>query len=274
MQRTTRLFWSFISNNPIIPILALAVGVIIYGCFKSHPVEPVTLPTLSTTESSGEDFLNGALDEIEAIAEWAQARPSRSPKLPSAQQKILLSRVSGDSIYIYGEITPDGFGATVTERHQYPKGILLITVRKSHGANNGRIVTDTKKYITFQNFQNGVASSTNLTEVYTLSDTIVTRVLRNGLLETYTFRLPVVTRSVNSQTGSVTVTRRFGSSGYILSEKKDGSGALIQISRSTGQSDGSLFTKTEYPDSTWRSTRTLGQADGSILREVTTGRGL
>ena len=272
MQRTTRLFWSFISNNPIIPILALAVGIIIYGCFKSHPVEPVTPPTLSTTESSGEDFLNGALDEIEAIADWTGTHSLSNPK--SRDRRLVLSGTTSDSIYVYGQVTPDGFGATVTERHQYPKGILLITVRKTHGANNGRMVTETKKYITFQNFQNGIASSTNLTELYTLSDTIVTRVLRNGLLETYTFRLPVVTRNVNSETGSVTVTRRFGSNGYIISEKKDGGGTLIQVSRSTGQSDGGLFTKTEYPDSTWRSTRTLGQADGSILREVTTGRGL
>ena len=226
MQRTTRLFWSFIRNNPVIPILTLAIAVIIYGCFKSHPVEPA-LPTLSTTESSGEDFLIGALEEIESIAEWPQAHPSRSPKLPSMQHKTLLSRMSGDSIYIYGQITPDGFGATVTERHQYPKGILLITVRKSHGANNNRIVTETKKYITFQNFEDDIPSSTNLTEVYSVGDTIVTRVLRNGLLETYTFRLPVITRSVNSITGAVTVTTRFGESGFVVSERRDGGGALI-----------------------------------------------
>lgn len=269
-----RSFFILMRNNPLIPIATLLVAVILYGCFKSQPVGPAAELNPSPAESSGEDFLIAALDEVEAIAAWSQSRPTGSPKFPLRQHKVLLSQVAGDSIYVYGQVTTDGFGAVVTERHQYPKGLLLITVRKSHGANAGRIVTETKRYITFENFQNDIPSQSNLTEVYTLADTIVARVLRNGLLETYTFRLPVITRTVNAVTGAVTVARRFGEGGALVSERRDGSGALIQVSRNTGEADGGLVTRTEYPDSTWRSTRTLGQADGSILREVTTGRGL
>ncbi|MBX2991487.1 MAG: hypothetical protein KF749_10005 [Bacteroidetes bacterium] len=265
---------SFVRKSPLIPVFTLAVAAVIYGCFKSQPVEPTTALNPGSFESTGEDFLINALDEIHSIAEWAQAVPPRSPKLPPRERKVLLSKASGDSVYVYGQITADGFGAVVTERHAYPKGLLLITVRKSHGGNGGRIVTETKRFITFENFQNDIPSQSNLTEVYTIADTIVTRVLRNGLLETYTFRLPVVTRTVNAVTGAVTVTRRFGADGSIVSERRDGTGALIQTARSSGLVDGSLLTRTEYPDSTWRSVRTLGQADGSILREITSGRGL
>ncbi|MEO8167330.1 MAG: hypothetical protein ABI623_03725 [bacterium] len=276
MQPTNRLrtSLSFLRHHPLIPILAVVASSLVYGCLKSHPVAPETPTAQITGASSGEDFLVEALDEIQSIADWSQGQAAQNPKLPPTQRRFVLAKTSADSTYVYGQITPDGFGAVVTERHQYPKGLLLITVRKSHGETGGKIVTNTKKYISNVNFQNDIPSQSNLTEVYSIGDTIVTRVLRNGLLETYTFRLPVVTRTINAETGSITVTRRYGASGGVITERRDGSGALIQTSKSNGQADGGLLTRTDYPDSTWRSTRTLGQADGSILREVTSGRGL
>ncbi len=269
-----RSFFALARNNPLIPILALIVTGLVYGCFKSQPVDADSPVAQISVTTSGEDFLAEALDEVQAIADWVQAQPSAGPKQQATQSRVVLARTTADSTYVYGQITTDGFGAVVTERHQYPKGILLITVRKSHGAAAGKIVSETKKYISLTNFQNNVPSQTNLTEVYTMGDTIVTRVLRNGLLETYTFRTPVITRNVNAITGAVTVSKRFGSSNAVVTEKRDGAGNLIQIGKSSGLSDGSLLTRTDYPDSTWRSSRTLGQADGSILREITTGRGL
>jgi len=113
----------------------------------------------------------------------------------------------------------------------------------------------------------------NVTEVYGLSrDTIVTHVLRNGILETYTFRLPVVTRIVNPGDGSVRITSRFGSSGAVVSEVRDGSGTLIQHRSSSGLADGSIVSYTQFADSSWRSVRTVGRSDGSVFREVTSGR--
>jgi hypothetical protein len=191
--------------------------------------------------------------------------------LPTREQRVVLSRTATDTVYIYGQVA-GGYGAVVTERHGYPKGLLLITVRKSHGREGGRIVSDTKRYISFESFQNDEPQQSTLTELYGLSsDTIVTRVLRNGVLETYTFRLPVITRVVNPADGSVRITSRYGADSSIVSEVRDGNGVLIQLTRNIGLSTGALVSRIEYADSTWRNTLTLGQADGSVFREITSG---
>jgi hypothetical protein len=193
-----------------------------------------------------------------------------SSGLPSKDNKMILAKTSTDTVYIYGEVTPDGYGAVVTERYAHPKGLLLITVRKSYGKGNGHAVTQAKRYISYADLLSDNPQQTNVTELFGLAaDTIVTHVLRNGTLETYTFRLPVITRVVNPQDGSIRVTTRYGANGYVISEVRDGNGGLIQLRRSNGQADGSLVTRTEFVDSSWRQVRTLGQADGTVLREVT-----
>ena len=105
----------------------------------------------------------------------------------------------------------------------------------------------------------------------TQTDTIVTHVLRNGTLQTYTFRLPVVTRVINPQDGSIRITSRYASNGKILSKVTDGDGNLVQLRSSYGQSDGSTITRTEYPDGSWSQVRTHGEADGTVTRETTSG---
>ena len=159
-----------------------------------------------------------------------------------------------------------------TERHAYPKGLLLITVRKSYGKPTTRIVSETERYISFEDFLNNSTQQSNITEVYGLSsDTLVTHVTRNGTLETYTFRLPVITRTTNPLDGSIRVTSRFGDAGTVKSETRDGSGNLIQSRSTYGDSTGALTTYTAFADSSWRMVRSTGQADGSILREITSG---
>jgi hypothetical protein len=119
---------------------------------------------------------------------------------------------------------------------------------------------------------NDSPQQTNITELFgRLKDTIVTYVLRNGRLDTYTFRLPVITKVVNPQDGSVRTTTRYASGGAIVSKVEDGNRNLIQVRRSFGLADGSTVTRTEYPDKSWRQVRTIGQADGTILRESTSG---
>jgi hypothetical protein len=173
-------------------------------------------------------------------------------------------------VLIYGALTEDGYGATITERYTHPKGLLLITVRKSYGKENGHVVTDTKRYISHADYLNDNPQLSNITEVFGLSsDTIVTHVLRNGTLETYTFRLPVVTRTINPQDGSIKVSSRFALDSMVVTEVRDGNGILSQRRKTYGRSDGSLVSRTEYTDSSWRQTRTLGRSDGSILREIT-----
>jgi hypothetical protein len=252
-------------------LCALVCLFALIGCNRSQPPQSDNnLIFPHEFEATGEDFLIGALDEVNAIAEWARSNGREA--LPPRERKLVLSKTATDTVYIYGQVTSGGYGAVVTERHGYPKGLLLITVRRSHGREGGRIVTDTRRYITFESFQNDEPQQSSQTELYGLSsDTIVTRVLRNGVLETYTFRLPVITRVVNPLDGSVRVTSRYGADSSIVSEVKDGTGALIQLRRNSGLATGGLLARTEYADSTWRSILTIGQADGSVFREITSG---
>ena len=227
-------------------------------------------------EATGEDFLISALEEVQAIADWSQFyRNEPSANLSdntSETPRMTLTKTATDTVYIYGQIIPGGYGAVVTERYARPKGLLLITVRKTYGKANGHIVTETKRYVSYTDHRNGNPEQTNVTEMYgRQADTIVAHVLRNGTLETYTFRLPVVTRVVNPQDGSVRVTKRYASNGAIVSKVEDANGKLIQLSRNYGQSDGSTVTRTEFPDSSWRQVRTHGEADGTITRETTSG---
>lgn len=259
--------------------VCLLTAVLIGGCEQSNPLmQPSELPEVPPLEfeATGEDFLISALDEVHAIADWSNVGRRGSslvPDLPSQDQKLMLSKTATDTVYIYGEVV-NGYGTVVTERYAHPKGLLLITVRKTHGQENGHIVIQTKRYISYADFQNDNPQQTNVTELYGLSaDTIVTHVLRNGTLETFTFRLPVITRVVNPLDGSIRVTTRSGANGWVISEVRDGSGNLIQRRRTSGLADGSLVTRTEFPDSSWRQVRTRGQADGTILREVTSSLG-
>ncbi len=268
----------------IICFVIASVLMLLVGCQK----EPVSMPTIGSdlvrhdSLATGEGFLLSVLDEIETINAFAQQEPGFSAQacplnrvasaLPSYPQKHMLSVSAADTAYIYGEMTDSGYAAVVTERHTYPKGLLLITVRRSHGLSSNAIVTETKRYISFSDFANDSPQQSNITEVYGLSsDTIVTHVLRNGILETYTFRLPVVTRVVNPNDGSVRVTTRHGVNGMVESEVRDGNNILIQLRRTYGQSDGAIITYTQFADSSWRNVRVVGRADGSVFREITSG---
>jgi hypothetical protein len=182
-----------------------------------------------------------------------------------------VAKTEADSVYVYGQITLDGFGAVVTERHAYPKGLLLITVRKSFGR-NGRIVSDSRRYISQSDLQLDLPQQSTLTEVIPLSqDTILTRVVRNGLTETYTFRLPVITRNTNQSTGTTTVTSRFALAGAVISEVRDGVGTFVRRTISSALPSGGLQTRSEYADGSWRNVTVLGQADGSVLRDILSG---
>jgi len=233
------------------------------GC-QDPPSQPAhaVVPALLPSPTGGEGFLAEALDEVDAIAAWGGG---------SNVVRGGAAKVEADSVFIYGEVTPDGFGAVVTERHAYPKGLLLITVRRSFGR-NGRLVSESKQYISEEARHADLPQQTVLTEIIALvRDTIVTHVMRNGILETYTFRLPVVSEAVNATAQTVRITTRFARGGSVVSEVTDGSGALVRRTITTPLGTGALETRTEYPDGSWRVATTLGQADGSILRKITTG---
>jgi len=280
--------WGFIHHSQIkevhmithksiiaIAFVALAVIAVLISCERS---KQVTESTTSTDipqyqfEATGEDYLISALDELDAIADWKSSNANLKGLsiLPSMNHKAILAKTSIDTVLIYGAVTEDGYGATITERYTHPKGLPLITIRKSYGKENGHVVTETKRYVSHADYLNDNPQQSNITEVFGLSsDTIVTHVTRNGTLETYTFRLPVVTRTINPQDGSIKVSTRYALGGIVVTELRDGNGILSQLRKTYGQSDGSLISRTEYHDSTWRQVRTLGCVDGSILREIT-----
>jgi hypothetical protein len=254
--------------------IAFVIIAILVSCERS---KQTTENTQSTDipeyqfEATGEDYLISALEELDAIADMNNISASvKGVKISSENPKLTLAKASIDTVIVYGAVITGGYGATITERFTHPKGLLLITIRKSYGKQNGHVVTDTKRYISHADYLNDNPQQSNITEVFGLSsDTIVTHVLRNGTLETYTFRLPVVTRTINPQDGSIKVSTRYALDSMVVTEVRDGNGVLSQLRKTYGLSDGSLISRTEYADSTWRQVRTLGRSDGSILREVT-----
>ena len=236
------------------------------GC-RENPAETFgALPgeSIPLAPDSPQGLLLAALDEIQSISEDLLAA-GNSKTGPRFQ----MQKGSADTIIVYGERTADGYGAIVTERRSYPRGILLITVRRSYGKENNTIVSELRRYTTHAALAADVPELSTVTELSGLSqDTIVTSVTRNGRVETYTFRLPVVTTTLKADPVQSRRVKRYGRDGEIVVETQDGSGKILQLQRHSTLPDGSLMTLTEYPDGSWRRSRTLGQSDGTILRET------
>jgi hypothetical protein len=248
----------------------IALAVTLCGCRHEavHPTEPALSP-LPPASETGEQLLFDAIDEMTAIAEWSGNAGKRSI---SGAVLYELRKNSGDSVFVYGTVTPEGLGAVVTERHTHPKGLLLITVRKSYGS-PGRIVSEVKRFDSYEGFRNDQPGQVTTTEIRPASrDTIVTYVLRNGITETYTFRLPVVTRVTNLVNNTVRITSRYARGGGVVTEVTDQNQALIRRTTNSALSTGALQTRTDMPGGSWRVVTSLGKADGSILRETVSGQ--
>jgi hypothetical protein len=250
-------------------VAACAAAICASGCrpVTLHPTEPGETPDVATPET-GEQLLCDAIDEMTLIADWSPlARPgSAGGGAPDA-----LSVNSGDSVFVYGAVTHDGLGAVVTERHTHPKGLLLITVTRSYGS-PGRLVSEVKRFDSYEGFRADQPQQTTVTEIHPASrDTIMTYVLRNGITETYTFRLPVVTRVENQANQTVRITSRYASAGAVVTEVTDENQQLIRRTTSSALPTGALQTRTDLPDGSWRIVTSLGRADGSIFRETVSG---
>ncbi len=243
-------------------MLMLALFVV-PGCqreFESAPISPRPSED-DSSDSTGQAYLIEALDELEAIA---------AADIPLHRE--YLGKITADTVIMYGALSPEGTGMVITERHTFPKGLPLITVRKSYGSPGGVVASGNWSYSSEADFRADHAEQWSVTEVVPASmDTIVTRVTRSTGTQTFTFRLPVVTRSINTTTGVTQESRRFAQAGSVITEVTDGNGGLIRRTRTTGLPNGALQTTTEQPDGSWRNVVTLGQADGTIVRTVTIG---
>src|ERR1051325_9790729 len=154
--------YSLASVSMIFVTLAIWSG----GCNEdSEPIPAIEHPSSPQVQSAGSEFLIGLLDELSAIADGVMKSTPRREMATDGGKRIIASTAI-DTTFVYGEVTPDGFGAVVTERHQYPKGLLLITVRKTHGVPQGGIVSETRKYISFEDLRLDSAQQSNVTDVY------------------------------------------------------------------------------------------------------------
>jgi len=249
-------------------ISAGALALLLASCGRGSapPSSPDTGEPAEVRET-GEQLMIDAMDEIESIAGWAGVSGTAGVTRP-----LVLRKTDGDSAFMYGSITPDGLGVVVTERHTHPKGLLLITVRKSYGT-PGHIISDVSRYDSYEGFRGNRPQQTTFTEVLPASrDTIVTHVLRDGITETYTFRLPVVTSVTDQVAGTTRVTTRYAMAGAVVTEVTDQDQALIRRTSSSALASGALQTRTDLPGGSWRIVTTLGRGDGSILRETVSGQ--
>ena len=98
------------------------VAILLAACqTDSHLTQPSAPPDISKYEfeATSEDFLISALDEVHAIANWADTF-TNGPNLfvsndASATKKMTLTKTASDTVYIYGQAD----GSTVT-RTEFP----------------------------------------------------------------------------------------------------------------------------------------------------------
>ncbi|MBE0555630.1 MAG: hypothetical protein IH628_00210 [Proteobacteria bacterium] len=176
--------------NRLTGIIAVMLIAALAGC-RENPIrnsEGVLSESPTRIPDSPQDLLIGTLDELIRISEGLP-----NGLLYGGGRTLLLRKGAADTTYVYGELTPEGYGAVVTERHTYPRGIPLITVRKTYGKENNVIVSDLRRYTSLADLLSDRPEQAVLTEVSgLLQDTILTRITRNTGIETHTFRLPVV----------------------------------------------------------------------------------
>jgi hypothetical protein len=77
----------------------------------------------TTEEDTPEALVIDAIKNFEEVHEWILAGK------PFGKQNALLKvdQVNADSTWIYGDTLTGGVGVVITEKHAYPKGLLLIT---------------------------------------------------------------------------------------------------------------------------------------------------
>jgi hypothetical protein len=98
----------------------LTIAFFIFSC--SNPTTS-DFNAKTTDEDTPEALVIDAIKNFEEVHEWILAGK------PFGKQNALLKvdQVNADSTWIYGDTLTGGVGVVITERHAYPKGLLLIT---------------------------------------------------------------------------------------------------------------------------------------------------
>ena len=262
-------------------LLSLLAVAFLFSC--SNPTD--TNPNLSTTnEDSPQALVIDALKQFQDLHDWIiSGKP-----LGKRNALLKIEQTTADSIWIYGDTLTGGIGVVVTEKHSYPKGLLLITKNYKYGIGSiggqdyPRIASITEKFISWDQYNSNTPETKVETELYAEDDNIVTHIKRynkNGFVtrETYTFKEPIVT----IDRGLKVVRKGNGTTGEILTLTYDANSGKLLTARSYGNAsgdydDGAFFTKlTEYdpnqpPLRVLRETKvvTLGKPNGEIWKII------
>lgn len=230
--------------------------------------------------------MNEVLDDFEFIHQAMLSGASLSKASPSPSQPIVM-KVAQDSIFVYGDTaTVNGVlhGVVVTEKHAYPKGLLLITKSLKYAPSNTRgIASVTDRYISWAQYSAGTPEQRTESVIQPQSSsgtdsTIEVHATRTKgsvtLNETYRFTSPTVTIDVSK--GTRVVRTADPAADGIVTATYDQSTGILLTKRVTGQGEappyGGFYTQTfNYVDgelNNWVKTTTRGQADHSVIKIV------
>ncbi len=268
----------------IIPILAL---LIISGCERSndHATDTSTKPP-SLSKDEALSIMNEVLDDFEFVHQSMLSSASLRKVAPTRSQPIVM-KVATDSIFVYGDTaTINGVlhGIVVTEKHAYPKGLLLITKSSKYSPSNTRgIASVTDRYISWAQYNAGTPEQRTESVIQPqfssgTDSTIEVHATRTKgsvtLSETYRFTSPTVTIDVSK--GTRVVRTADPAADQIVTATYDQATGTLLTKRVTGQGEappyGGFYTQTfNYVDgelNNWVKTTTRGQSDHSVLKVI------
>jgi len=131
------MFRSAIIHLSFAVLLVPFIGAALSGCDKADSVTSnipdATLP--QEYQLTGEQLLTQSLDDIQALSDWAASASQAQLNSPLPLDKS--ANVAADSTFVYGQLSPEGYGSVITVKYGHPKGILLITLKRAHGEAEG-----------------------------------------------------------------------------------------------------------------------------------------
>ena len=275
-----------LSTYRAVPLLML-VFMVFAGCERSndHATDTSTKPP-SLSKDEALSIMNEVLDDFEFVHQSMLSGTPLAKIAPTRSQPIVM-KVATDSIFVYGDTaTINGVlhGIVVTEKHAYPKGLLLITRSAKYSpSNTGGIASVTDRYISWAQYNAGTPEQRTESVIQPqfssgTDSTIEVRAIRTKgsvtLSETYRFTSPTVTIDVSK--GTRVVRTADPAADQIVTATYDQTTGTLLTKRVTGPGEappyGGFYTQTyNYVDgvlNNWVKTATRGQADHSILKVV------
>lgn len=274
--------------------VSLLVMLTLFGCDLNPSKQNSQVPDntkQSISQDEAKQILMDMLDDFEQtdqlLASSTGLRKAGTVSLPGKNVPIVFA-VTPDSTFVYGDTaTIDGHlnGIVVTEKHAYPKGLLLITKSMKYAPSNTvGIASVTEKYISWTQYKNhtpdtrtiSIAGPQFSSGTDSTIQTQVTKIQGSVTLsESFRFATPIRTLDLSKKT--VSVRAADPSARQVITAVYDMNTGMILTKRATGQGDVSLGYGSYYSQSytynngdlaSWTKTTTVGQADKSILKVV------